>query len=109
MVKDGNMKGLIDLCMFEKLLHEQVFNPEYCMSYSVFVTLCEFLDPLLHRQHAKSRNDEPITTTQIVAASLRILADGKQVDQKHIFGLSRAVVHHVLNCFVDAVSGTTED
>lgn len=78
------------------------------MSYSAFVALCELLDPLLHWQHTKSRSDEPITTIIIVATSLRILAGRKQANQKHIFGLSRAAVHHALNCFVDVVSRTTE-
>ena len=88
-----------------KLLHENAFNPEYRMSLSSFSKLCNILDGCLQRDHTKSNNpDEPITTTIIVACSLRILAGGKKCDQKHIFGLSQSAVHNAFDNFIEAVS-----
>ena len=63
--------------------------------------LCELLHPSLIRNHKCSNTpDEPITTEIIVACGLRILAGGKQSDQKHIFGLSRATAHDAFDSYI---------
>ena len=67
-----------------------------------------FYKPTLERNHAKSRNEKPITVEMTVGCGLRILSGSLQLDLKNIFGFSKTETHNTFIRFLDAVSATAE-